>query len=191
MSCVLNAERSFDSARLPSASLTPGSTSVTHAAGLPWPTRETTARNGPMEMVSASPRRASKTSCSQAWKRSESLVACTRVYLCRVPLHMPNPTYSELMAAETAAPSPENRFATELFEGLPKRYDLLAELLSFRQNARWRHELVDRVAAGHPRRILDVATGTAGVAIELARRTGAEVLGVDISEPMLRRGRER
>jgi demethylmenaquinone methyltransferase/2-methoxy-6-polyprenyl-1,4-benzoquinol methylase len=95
------------------------------------------------------------------------------------------------MAAEAAAPSPENAFATELFEGLPKRYDLLAELLSFRQNGRWRHELVDHIAAGHPKRILDVATGTAGVAIELARRTGAEVVGVDLSEPMLRRGRER
>jgi demethylmenaquinone methyltransferase/2-methoxy-6-polyprenyl-1,4-benzoquinol methylase len=95
------------------------------------------------------------------------------------------------MAAEAAAPSPENAFATDLFEGLPKRYDLLAELLSFRQNARWRHELVDRVAAGHPKRVLDVATGTAGVAIELSRRTGAQVIGVDISEPMLRRGRER
>lgn len=95
------------------------------------------------------------------------------------------------MAAEAAAPSPENAFATDLFEGLPRRYDLLAELLSFRQNAHWRHELVDRVAGGHPQRILDVATGTAGVAIELSRRTGADVIGVDISEPMLRRGRER
>jgi demethylmenaquinone methyltransferase/2-methoxy-6-polyprenyl-1,4-benzoquinol methylase len=104
---------------------------------------------------------------------------------------MPDPTYSEVMAAEAAAPSPENAFATDLFEGLPKRYDLLAELLSFGQNARWRHELVDRLAAGEPKRILDVATGTAGVAIELARRTGAEVIGVDISESMLRRGRER
>jgi demethylmenaquinone methyltransferase / 2-methoxy-6-polyprenyl-1,4-benzoquinol methylase len=95
------------------------------------------------------------------------------------------------MAAEAAAPSPENAFATDLFEGLPKRYDLLAELLSFGQNARWRHELVAHVAAGDPKRILDVATGTAGVAIELARRTSGEVVGVDISEPMLSRGRER
>jgi demethylmenaquinone methyltransferase/2-methoxy-6-polyprenyl-1,4-benzoquinol methylase len=95
------------------------------------------------------------------------------------------------MAAEAAAPSPENAFASDLFENLPKRYDLLAELLSFGQNARWRHALVDHVAAGRPKRILDVATGTAGVAIELARRTGAEVVGVDLSEPMLQRGRER
>ncbi|HET9410667.1 MAG TPA: class I SAM-dependent methyltransferase [Candidatus Dormibacteraeota bacterium] len=104
---------------------------------------------------------------------------------------MTDPTYSERMAAEAANPSPENAFATGLFEGLPRRYDLLAELLSFGQNARWRHELVDHIAAGDPKRILDVATGTAGVAIELARRTGADVVGVDISEPMLRRGRER
>lgn len=95
------------------------------------------------------------------------------------------------MAADVAAPSPENAFATDLFEGLPKRYDLLAEVLSFGQNARWRHELVNHLADADPGRILDVATGTAGVAIELARRTSAEVVGVDISEPMLRRGRER
>ena len=104
---------------------------------------------------------------------------------------MTNPTYSDLMAADAAAPSPENAFATDLFAGLPNRYDLLAEVLSFRQNARWRHELVDNIAKARPRRILDVATGTAGVAIELARRTDAEVVGVDISEPMLQRGRER
>jgi demethylmenaquinone methyltransferase / 2-methoxy-6-polyprenyl-1,4-benzoquinol methylase len=104
---------------------------------------------------------------------------------------MTNPTYSEGMAAHAAAPSPENAFATDLFLGLPARYDLLAELLSFRQNARWRHELVDHIAEAGPHRILDVATGTAGVAIELARRTGAEIVGVDLSEAMLVRGRQR
>jgi demethylmenaquinone methyltransferase/2-methoxy-6-polyprenyl-1,4-benzoquinol methylase len=95
------------------------------------------------------------------------------------------------MAAEATAPSPENAFATDLFAGLPKRYDLLAELLSFGQNARWRHELAGHVVGADPHRILDVATGTAGVAIELARRTAANVVGVDISEPMLQRGRAR
>jgi demethylmenaquinone methyltransferase / 2-methoxy-6-polyprenyl-1,4-benzoquinol methylase len=104
---------------------------------------------------------------------------------------MTNPTYSERMAAQAATPSPENAFATDLFLGLPARYDLLAELLSFRQNARWRHELVDHIVDAHPQRILDVATGTAGVAIELARRTGGEVVGVDLSEAMLGRGRAR
>jgi demethylmenaquinone methyltransferase / 2-methoxy-6-polyprenyl-1,4-benzoquinol methylase len=113
------------------------------------------------------------------------------VYLSRVALQVVVPTYSELMAAQAAAPSPDNAFAADLFERLPKRYDVLAELLSFGQNARWRRDLVDHIAEARPGRILDVATGTAGVAIELARRTGAEVIGVDISEAMLRRGRER
>ncbi len=104
---------------------------------------------------------------------------------------MTNPTYSDLMAAQAAAPSPENAFASDLFLGLPARYDLLAEVLSFRQNARWRHELVGHIAEAGPHRMLDVATGTAGVAIELARRTGGEVVGVDLSEAMLARGRSR
>jgi demethylmenaquinone methyltransferase / 2-methoxy-6-polyprenyl-1,4-benzoquinol methylase len=84
-----------------------------------------------------------------------------------------------------------NAFARELFDGLPERYDLLEELLSFGQNRRWRAAVVDAVTAGRPRRVLDVATGTAGVARMLTDRTGARVLGVDLTEQMLRRGRQR
>lgn len=84
-----------------------------------------------------------------------------------------------------------NQFARELFWELPPRYDLLAELLSFGQNARWRRELVDHLVDARPATILDVATGTGGVAIELARRAGAEVSGVDITEPMLWQARRR
>ena len=87
--------------------------------------------------------------------------------------------------------SQENAFAASLFEDLPPRYDRLAEVLSLRQNGRWRRELVRHIARFKPRRILDVATGTAGVAIALARATNADVVGVDISERMLDRGRKR
>ncbi len=81
-------------------------------------------------------------------------------------------------------------FAQQLFEGLPLRYDLLAEALSFGQNRRWRRAMVDRVVPGDAAAtVLDVATGTAGVALQLARRTGAWVTGIDITEEMLRRGR--
>jgi demethylmenaquinone methyltransferase/2-methoxy-6-polyprenyl-1,4-benzoquinol methylase len=90
-----------------------------------------------------------------------------------------------------AAASPENAFAEVLFEDLPGRYDSLAEVLSFGQNNRWRHELVLHIVRSQPERILDVATGTAGVAIALARSTEADIVGVDISESMLERGRER
>jgi demethylmenaquinone methyltransferase/2-methoxy-6-polyprenyl-1,4-benzoquinol methylase len=84
-----------------------------------------------------------------------------------------------------------NRFAQNLFSGLPRHYDFLEEFLSLGQNGRWRREMISRVVADSPRAILDVATGTAGVALALARRTGADVTGIDITEGMLRHGHER
>src|SRR3954453_8763375 len=86
-----------------------------------------------------------------------------------------------------------NVFARELFDGLPRRYDVLEAVLSFGQNHRWRTAMVDAVGASPrpPRRVLDVATGTAGVALMLTERPGAEVVGIDLTEQMLREGRER
>jgi demethylmenaquinone methyltransferase/2-methoxy-6-polyprenyl-1,4-benzoquinol methylase len=78
--------------------------------------------------------------------------------------------------------------AAGVFEGLPARYDRLAWLLSFGQDRRWRRAAVDAVAAGRPGRVLDVATGPAGVALQIAERTGARVVGVDPDRPMLGRG---
>jgi demethylmenaquinone methyltransferase/2-methoxy-6-polyprenyl-1,4-benzoquinol methylase len=91
---------------------------------------------------------------------------------------------------ETIARDP-NVFAQDLFEGLPRRYDALAEVLSFAQNRRWRREMVRHVATGRPTSILDVATGTAGVALELTRCTPARVTGIDLTRAMLERGRQR
>jgi demethylmenaquinone methyltransferase/2-methoxy-6-polyprenyl-1,4-benzoquinol methylase len=85
----------------------------------------------------------------------------------------------------------DNAFAIELFRGLPERYDLLAEVLSFGQNRRWRRELVEHIALHEPTTLLDVATGTGGVAIALAAETEARITGVDISDAMLAHGRER
>jgi demethylmenaquinone methyltransferase/2-methoxy-6-polyprenyl-1,4-benzoquinol methylase len=82
----------------------------------------------------------------------------------------------------------ENRFARSLFSGLPSRYDRLAEVLSMGQNRRWRREMVDHIVPSAPRLVVDVASGTAGVAIELTRRTGARVVAVDLSPEMLRGG---
>ena len=86
------------------------------------------------------------------------------------------------------ATSDPNRFARALFTGLPNRYDLLAEVLSLGQNRRWRQAMVDRIVPARPRRLLDVATGTAGVALRLTEQTDAFVTGVDLTEAMLRRG---
>jgi demethylmenaquinone methyltransferase/2-methoxy-6-polyprenyl-1,4-benzoquinol methylase len=81
-----------------------------------------------------------------------------------------------------------NRFTQRLFTPLPARYDRLAELLSFGQNGRWRKAMVDRIVPAPGALVLDVASGTAGVAIQLAGRTGAQVVGVDLTEQMLAQG---
>jgi demethylmenaquinone methyltransferase/2-methoxy-6-polyprenyl-1,4-benzoquinol methylase len=82
-----------------------------------------------------------------------------------------------------------NSFAQDLFTPLPARYDRLAELLSFGQNGRWRRAMVDQIVPAPGNVVLDVASGTAGVALQLASRTGARVVGLDLTEHMLRRGK--
>lgn len=88
-------------------------------------------------------------------------------------------------------PSARTRHARELFAPLGPTYDRYARLLSFGQDPRWRSFLVSRVPRG-AHRVLDVATGTAAVAIELAAAdAGRTVVGVDQSPEMLAAGRER
>lgn len=84
-----------------------------------------------------------------------------------------------------------DRFAQELFAPLPRQYDRLAEWLSMGQNRRWRRAMVEQVASSAPLRVLDVASGTAGVALRLAGQTNAKIIGVDLTEDMLRVGSDR
>jgi demethylmenaquinone methyltransferase/2-methoxy-6-polyprenyl-1,4-benzoquinol methylase len=90
-----------------------------------------------------------------------------------------------------AESSARNRSAQELFAPLAETYDRYARLLSFGQDPRWRSFLVSRVNARPVHVVLDVASGTAAVAIELARRYGCRVVGVDQSAEMLSEGRRR
>jgi len=87
--------------------------------------------------------------------------------------------------------SARTEHARELFAPLGPTYDRYASLLSFGQDPRWRGFLVSRVPAS-ARRVLDVATGTGAVAIELARAApGRTVVGIDQSAEMLAVARER
>jgi demethylmenaquinone methyltransferase / 2-methoxy-6-polyprenyl-1,4-benzoquinol methylase len=87
--------------------------------------------------------------------------------------------------------SARTRHARELFAPLGPTYDRTARLLSFGQDPRWRRTLVSRVPRdAHD--VLDVACGTAAVAIELAQRVSERrVVGIDQSREMLAVGRER
>jgi demethylmenaquinone methyltransferase/2-methoxy-6-polyprenyl-1,4-benzoquinol methylase len=90
-----------------------------------------------------------------------------------------------------AVASPRRRHAQALFAPLGPTYDRYARLLSFGQDPRWRRFLVSRIEAGPGRRVLDVATGTGAVALELARRKGCAVVGLDQSAEMLAVARRR
>lgn len=85
----------------------------------------------------------------------------------------------------------QNRVALDLFAPLGPTYDRYARLLSFGQDPRWRRFLVSRVDPKPDQTILDVASGTGAVAIELVRRSGCAVVGVDQSPEMLAVARER
>jgi len=78
-----------------------------------------------------------------------------------------------------------------LFAPLGPRYDRYASLLSFGQDPRWRRFLVSRTEAQPLDTVLDVACGTAAVALELVRQKDCFVVGVDRSREMLDVGRQR
>ena len=90
-----------------------------------------------------------------------------------------------------ASLSERNRAARDLFATLGPTYDRWSRRLSLGQDPRWRRFLVSRIEVGRDDTVLDVATGTAAVAIELVRRTGCSVVGLDQSPEMLAAGRER
>jgi demethylmenaquinone methyltransferase/2-methoxy-6-polyprenyl-1,4-benzoquinol methylase len=78
-----------------------------------------------------------------------------------------------------------------MFDRVAGVYDLLNTVMTAGLHHRWRARAVDFAKVGPGDRVLDVATGTGDLAIELARRVspGGEVVGSDFSEAMLARAR--
>jgi demethylmenaquinone methyltransferase / 2-methoxy-6-polyprenyl-1,4-benzoquinol methylase len=87
--------------------------------------------------------------------------------------------------------SPRGAHAQRLFAPLGPTYDRYARLLSLGQDPRWRSFLVSCVDVGPRDRVLDVATGTGAVAIQLVRAHGCAVVGLDQSGEMLAAARGR
>jgi demethylmenaquinone methyltransferase / 2-methoxy-6-polyprenyl-1,4-benzoquinol methylase len=90
-----------------------------------------------------------------------------------------------------AVASPRREHAQALFAPLGPTYDRYATFLSFGQDPRWRRFLVSRIEAGEGDRVLDVATGTGAVALELVRQKSCAVVGLDQSREMLAVARAR
>ena len=79
-----------------------------------------------------------------------------------------------------------------MFDRIARRYDLLNRVLSFGVDRRWRRRAIDALRLAPGARVLDVAVGTADLALLAARRIeGAAVVGVDPSPEMLAEGRTK
>lgn len=79
----------------------------------------------------------------------------------------------------------------EMFDNISERYDFLNHLLSLNIDKGWRRKVVRTVAAKNPEAILDVATGTADLAIALTKAKPTRITGIDISAGMLAVGQKK
>jgi len=98
----------------------------------------------------------------------------------------------EARSASLAKSQPANpvgrTFAQDLFDGIAPSYDTWAQVLTFFQYLPWRRFLVSRMALRPGNLVLDVCTGTAGVAMEIADHHDGRIVGLDASHMMLEAG---
>ena len=80
---------------------------------------------------------------------------------------------------------------TKMFDAISKEYDGLNRVISFGIDIKWRKKVVDIVANSKPKFILDIATGTGDMAINLAETNADKIVGLDISEGMLDVGKQK
>lgn len=81
----------------------------------------------------------------------------------------------------------------DMFDHIAPAYDFMNRAMTLGIDRLWRRRAIREIASETPQRIIDVATGTADLAIELARRLapGRGIVGVDLSEGMIAVGREK
>jgi len=79
----------------------------------------------------------------------------------------------------------------KMFNNIASHYDFLNRLLSMRVDRQWRKKAVALLARNHPKRILDIATGTGEFALALTKLKPERIVGIDISIGMLSHGMEK
>ncbi len=97
------------------------------------------------------------------------------------------------MKKEKINTDPKTERVRGMFNAIARKYDLLNRLISFGIDRAWRKELVFHLALHQPKRILDIAVGTADLAIDMVKAIPEleQVIGMDISEEMLQVGQQK
>jgi demethylmenaquinone methyltransferase / 2-methoxy-6-polyprenyl-1,4-benzoquinol methylase len=110
-------------------------------------------------------------------------------YLC-IPMADPLP-HDHIIPYKSSAKSKKEQVA-EMFDNIADRYDFMNRFLSARTDIGWRKKAVRLLEKDDPKKILDIATGTADMAILACKLLKPnEVFGIDISEQMLEAGEKK
>ena len=80
---------------------------------------------------------------------------------------------------------------TKMFDTISGEYDGLNRVISFGIDIKWRKKVVELVKNKHPKTVLDIATGTGDLAINLAETSAEKIVGLDISPGMLNVGKQK
>ena len=87
--------------------------------------------------------------------------------------------------------SPKKSQVEKMFDSISFEYDLLNGIMTFNNHKRWKKNILNIAKKLKPKNALDIATGTADIAINLGSIYDCKVVGVDISEQMLNVGRKK
>jgi demethylmenaquinone methyltransferase / 2-methoxy-6-polyprenyl-1,4-benzoquinol methylase len=98
------------------------------------------------------------------------------------------------MVKPYAAEGSKTQQVSSMFDNIAKHYDFLNHFLSLGIDKIWRRKMIAELVEVQPKSILDVATGTADVAINTIKQLkikDLKIVGVDISNEMLNVGRKK
>ena len=87
--------------------------------------------------------------------------------------------------------SSKKKQVEKMFDSISFEYDKLNRLISAGNDVKWRKTIYKIAERLNPIDILDIATGTADIALELSKIEGSKITGLDISEKMLDVGRQK
>ena len=79
----------------------------------------------------------------------------------------------------------------QMFDNISGNYDGLNRVISLGTDVKWRKKVVAMVEATNPDSILDIATGTGDLAIQMVKTGAKRIVGLDLSEGMLKVGRKK
>ena len=88
-------------------------------------------------------------------------------------------------------PETKKTQVTHMFDGISKSYDLLNRIITLGIDVLWRKRVVNLIQKEQPKSILDIATGTGDLVLELAKINTDKIIGLDISPGMLEIGKQK